>query len=181
MLYPASSQRMKNMAVVHTELYQPPEEFQAQYKKAKEEQARYETEKQEARKLKGTMAAPENEDSTNDSPLRALPAHWELPKQNERPLALTSQPLHAALPFLGEEPAIQTLPQLLYDGTQILQGDVYSEAVKYADEFRSTVGGCPPHKGRRKIEQGTTHDLFCWGEEDESGWEDVPNLEMTGG
>jgi hypothetical protein len=156
-LYPPTSQTMNDIATVHKELWKPPEEFTAEFRKAKDAKSKQDEDE-----------TPPPSTPDDDEPLRAQPAHWQ---QTERTMTQSSQPLYAILPFEGEEPLLKTLPHLLFDGTTIEQSDLGTLADEYTKHFRTAVGGCAAeHVDRWKIVPGKAGDLFCWGDEMESEW-----------
>jgi len=96
------------------------------------------------------------------------------PKNLEPPIIPASRPLHLVLPFAADIPEIPHLPHLLYSGERIHPGNVSGIASAFADSFRETVGGCKIPEGKRRVMiPGDSKDLFCFGDEDESSWEDV--------
>jgi hypothetical protein len=159
MVYPATSQRVNSMVTLHRELWKPPEEFAAEFRKATEAKA----------KVKNDDEALEP--PLGNGPLRAQAAHWE---QTERVVSITSQPLHAVLPFQGEEPLLRSLPHLLFDGVAVGKSDLGALTDEYAAHFRKRNGGCDKdkHQGNRKIIPGEAGDLFCWGDEADDEWEE---------
>ncbi|KAF2750322.1 hypothetical protein M011DRAFT_465092 [Sporormia fimetaria CBS 119925] len=114
----------------------------------------------------------------------------EIPEQpiqrkpsTETSLIPRSRYLHVALPFHGELPDISHLPYLSSSGEILAPGNASVSAATHADQFRTTVGGCwSANRNDRKIEAGSTDDLFCFGpsEEDDSGYEAVPGAEAEG-
>lgn len=159
LFYPATIANA--LVTVHNELYHVPEEFVAPPLKRAE-----------------PLAAGTSEEAF----LRAEqppPA----PKNAEPPVIPRSQPLYQALPFDGELPETESLPQLLYDGTLIDPANVSDIALDYANTFREEVGGCTIPKGKhRKVITGKTSDLFCFGDEDKNDWEEdeLPEIESVG-
>ena len=153
-LYPATSSSSA-LVTVHNELYHAPEEF----------------------------APPQNEDDETkdeatrpealDEPfLRALTPPPP-PKNPEPPLVTHSQPIHKILPFDGDLPETEHMPQLLHNGVKMDPSSVAVVAAKYANQFREEIGGCKVPKGkRRKVFVGSAADLFCFGDEGEDDWED---------
>ncbi|KAF2645922.1 DNA/RNA polymerase [Massarina eburnea CBS 473.64] len=150
LFYPGAS-TMESLVTIHNELYRAPEEFRQ---------------------------APQNQDNEakeptlpNEAFLRAEEA--AAPPKNAEPTMIPhSRPLHEALPFEGDLPEIPHLPYLLHDGQQISQDNASTTAAKYAEKYRSVIGGCKMPKGRhRKQVSGSAKDLFCFGDESESEWE----------
>ncbi|KAJ4310307.1 hypothetical protein N0V94_008517 [Neodidymelliopsis sp. IMI 364377] len=151
LLYPATTSSSA-LVTIHNELYHAPEEFSP-----------------DPDKEEPLSASP---DALNEPFLRAVtPA--PPPKSPEPPLIPHSRPLHTILPFDGDLPEAQHMPQLLYNGVKLDPSSVSIVAQKYANLFREEVGGCKVPKGkRRKVYVGSAADLFCYGDEGEDVWED---------
>jgi hypothetical protein len=151
LLYPATTSS-SSLVTIHNELYHAPEEF-----------------------------APPSQDTKDDTPtpealnepfLRAVSPPLP-PKNPEPPLIPHSQPIHKILPFDGDLPETEHMPQLLYNGVKMDPSSVAVVAAKYANVFMEEVGGCKVPKGkRRKVYLGSAGDLFCFGDEGEEEWED---------
>jgi hypothetical protein len=154
LLYPALTPNA--LVTIHNELYHAPEEFTPSLPKD------------------GKEVPPD----PNDPFLAAEIAPKRL-SNPEPPTIPDSVPLHLALPFTGDLPEIPHLPQLLYDGTQIPLANISAIAKAYADSFTKEVGGCkiPKGKHRNKV-VGEAGDLFCFGDEDESDWEEDESREV---
>jgi hypothetical protein len=156
LLYPTLTSNA--LVTIHNELYHTPEGFTP------------------APPQDGKDTLPESNDPflTADTPPKR-------PSNPEPPTIPDSTPLHLALPFAGDLPEIPHLPQLLYDGTLIPLANISSIAKTYADKFTEEVGGCKIPKGKhRKRAAGEAGDLFCFGDEDESDWEEaaIGTMEM---
>lgn len=151
LLFPATTSH--TFATIHNELYLAPEEFTP-------------TPPDDATEPPPALQA------TDEPFLRAeQPAHR--PTNPEPPTIPHSMPLHLALPFKGDLPEIPHLPRVLYDGKIISATSVLRTAAAYANTFRAEIGECTVPKGkRRKVVQGETGDLFCFGDEDEGDWDD---------
>lgn len=151
LLYPATTSSSA-LVTVHNELYQAPEEYTPH-------------------PSSDTNTAPPSPSILNDAFLTA-PAPPPAPKNPEPPL-LPHTPLHRALPFNADLPETEHMPHLLFNGVKLDPSSVATVAAKYAKQFREEVGGCVVPKGkRRKVVQGRTGDLFCFGNEGEGVWED---------
>jgi hypothetical protein len=146
LLYPAKTS--ESFVTIHNDLYHAPEEFTP------------------------TVKDTETPDSAADEPF--LPGEAPRPPKNAEPtINPASQPLHLALPFDGDLPEIPHLPHLLYNGSMVESRDVSQIALDYANTFRAEVGGCTiPKNKHRKAVPGDARDLFCFGDEDGSDWED---------
>ena len=157
LLYPAKYSPA--LVTIHNELYYAPEEFIASLTADGKE----------------LPAAPSE---SNEAFLRAE-GLVKPPKHVEASIMPGSVPLHLALPFSGDLPEIPHLPQLLYDGQQIDLVNVSTIAKAYADSFREEIGGCTIPKGKhKKMTAGEAGDLFCYGDEDASDWEDDETREV---
>jgi hypothetical protein len=154
-LYPASSADTEAIVSIHKELYHQPEEFS---------KARHPPDFDRDEEADAPPIPPNNEPFVvSKNPFSAPPP------TEEQTMSKTShlQPLHAMLPFMGEDPDVGSMPHLFWDGapmSPLVENDV-SET--YADVFRKEVGGCAADsKGRRrKITPGSARDLFCYGDE----------------
>ncbi|KZM24011.1 uncharacterized protein EKO05_0009353 [Ascochyta rabiei] len=154
LLYPATTSSAA-LVGVHNELYHAPEE----YRPSAEAEA-------------DTQDTPPPAEALDEPFLRAVspPA---APKKGERPLVPGQRPLHRLLPFDGDLPETEQLPQLLFNGVKLDPSSVAVVAAKYADQFREEVGGCKVRLGkRRKVHVGSAADLFCFGDEGEDAWEE---------
>ncbi|KAF2626762.1 hypothetical protein BU25DRAFT_411296 [Macroventuria anomochaeta] len=152
LLYPATTSPSALVAI-HNELYRAPEEY------APDPEA-------------GTKDTPPAPEALNEPFLRAVSPPPPPPKNPEHPLVPHSQPLHKILPFDGDLPETEHMPQLLFNGAKMDPSSVAVVAAKYANTFREEVGGCTVPKGkRRKVYVGSAADLFCFGDE-EGEWED---------
>ncbi|KAE8828717.1 hypothetical protein PTNB73_06153 [Pyrenophora teres f. teres] len=150
-LYPAKHSRP--FVTIHNELYYGPEEFT-------------------------TSPTVDDQESPSEVFLRAK-GQVEPPKYTETDVVPGSVPLHLALPFDGDLPEIPHLPHLLYDGQQIDLVNVSTIAKTYADTFREEIGGCQIPKGKHKKKiAAEAGDLFCYGDEDASDWEDDETREV---
>ena len=148
-LYPPTSEDSQAMAVVLQDLRSIPEEFTVAYHTSQQQKS--EDDQKDAEPLTG---------DTN-TPLRGAEAHWKNPEPS---LTQTRRSLHDVLPFRGEEPRLQSLPHLLFDGTIIQSPEVGAAAVDYAENFRREIGGCKPDD-KSKALHGKADDLFCWTEQ----------------
>ncbi|KAF1919514.1 hypothetical protein BDU57DRAFT_143804 [Ampelomyces quisqualis] len=147
-LYPAKTAGA--LVTIHNELYHAPEEFGSKDGQVEGE-------------VKADLDEPFSRAETPANP----------PNNAEPPTIPGSKPLHLALPFDGDLPEVAHLPHLLYDGTMIPSANISRTARDYADGFRREIGGCPIPEGKqRKILLGEARDLFCFGDEDASDWED---------
>ncbi|KAJ4990914.1 hypothetical protein SVAN01_03485 [Stagonosporopsis vannaccii] len=155
LVYPAAT--TTSLVTVHNELYQAPEEFSSERSAADDTD---------------TPTAPSSPDALNEPFLRAAsPA--PRPKTPEPPLAPHSQALHKLLPFGGDLPETQHMPQLLFNGAKLDPSSVGTVAGKYRKVFQEEVGGCTVPKGKRKVVvAGSAADLFCFGDEGPEVWED---------
>ncbi|KAF3033309.1 DNA-directed RNA polymerase [Didymella heteroderae] len=153
LLYPAPT-RKQALISVHNEMHRAPDEF----------------------------ATPDNTDTTDaqaptpedlDAPfLRAASSPAPPATLPEPPLLRHSQPLHSILPFDGDLPEVQHVPQLLYNGAKLDPSSIAVVAAKYRRDFAESVGGCKiPTGKRRKRVPGSAADLFCFGDEGEEEWE----------
>ncbi|KAH9881785.1 hypothetical protein J1614_000956 [Plenodomus biglobosus] len=146
-LYPATASQA--LVTVHNELYHAPEEFAPHVK---------------------------NEDTPSSSsdlqePFLKGDIPPSAPSNKEPPTLTASTPLHEALPFSGDLPEIPHLPYLLHTGKHIAHTSVSKTAKEYADVFRKEIGSCEVREGKkRKVVNGETADLFCFGEEGEEDW-----------
>lgn len=151
LFYPGAASR-DAFVTIHNELYRAPEEF-----------------------LKPT---PLEEETT--VPSQALTEPFSLantpappPKGVESYLVSGSRPVHLVLPFGGDLPEIADLPYFTHNGEEVPHSNVASIASTYADKYREVIGGCESVVGKhRKVVPGSARDLFCFGNEEESDWED---------
>jgi hypothetical protein len=148
LFYPGAS-TAETLVAVHNELYHAPEEFG-----------------------QPTLEEAEGHKLSEEPFLRAdKPA--TLAKNKEPTLIPRSRPLHQALPFDGDLPEIAQLPYFLYNGIAVAPENVSMVAGRYAEEFGEVVGGCKKAAGKhRVVVQGSTRDLFCFGDEKSEDWED---------
>ncbi|KAJ4355356.1 hypothetical protein N0V95_003031 [Ascochyta clinopodiicola] len=152
LLYPATTSSAA-LVTVHNELYHAPEEY---------------TPDAEA----DTKDTPPSPEALNEPFLRAV-SPPPAPKNPEPPLVPGHRPLHSLLPFDGDLPETEHLPQLLFNGVKLDPSSVGVVAAKYANQFREEVGGCKVPKGKRKkVFVGSAADLFCFGDEGEEVWEE---------
>lgn len=152
LLYPATTSSSA-LVTIHNELYHAPEEYSPDPDKD----------------AKDTPPSP---DALNEPFLRAVSPPLS-PKNPEPPLVPGHYTLNSLLPFDGDLPETQHLPQLLYNGVKMDPSSVKVVAAKYANLFREEVGGCKVPKGKkRKVYVGSAADLFCFGDEGEDIWED---------
>jgi hypothetical protein len=141
------------LVTIHNELYHAPEEFATSPGKEDREES---------------VKLPDS-----DEPFLRAASPAKPPQVLEPPTIPDSVPLHLALPFNGDLPELPHLPQLLYDGQLIHPSNVSTMARQYANKFREEVGGCKIPKGKhRKVVAGEAGDLFCFGDEDHSDWEE---------
>ncbi|KAF2432644.1 hypothetical protein EJ08DRAFT_648077 [Tothia fuscella] len=157
MLYPASSPDTEPLVTVHKELYHPPEEFTKKNSPADSDRD----------ELSEAPPVPPNNEPflVSKNPFSVPPV-----EEHTKGRSAHSQPLHAILPFAGEDPDTGSIPHLTWDGALIsplLENDV---AEAYAETFRQEVGGCEADaKGRkRKISWGSARDLFCYGDDEDA-------------
>jgi hypothetical protein len=148
LLYPAAS--AEAFITIHNELYHAPEEF---------------------------VSKPNNNEPSvlpeTDEPFLRGDAPVRPPKNPESPVIPGSRPLHLALPFDGDLPEVPHLPHMLYNGLLVDPVNFTQTAKDYANKFREEIGGCTIPKGKhRKVIPSDARDLFCYGDEDESDWED---------
>jgi hypothetical protein len=147
LLYPAKT--LESLVAIHNDLYHAPEEFGPTTKDAE---------------VPAVSAA--------DEPF-LLGEAPRPPKNTEPTVIAASRPLHLVLPFDGDLPEIPHLPHLLYNGSFVDSGDVSRIALDYANKFREEIGGCTvPKNKHRRVMPGDARDLFCFGIEDGSDWED---------
>ncbi|RYP44731.1 hypothetical protein DL768_008836 [Monosporascus sp. mg162] len=133
-LYPGE-ETAKNLATVHSELYQLPEEY------AREGNSR---------KFVADDATDEEVEAARK---RAL---------SETESSLAPMSLLDSLPNGGELPPLNKLPLLSWDGRKTDFVAVDESAAAYATEFRSTVGGCSTGNNEDySAEDLLTQDLFC--------------------
>jgi len=153
LLYPGATSR-DALVTIHDELYRSPEEFSLPPPRA----------------VKGDQSA------TPKVPYEAFlrgEAPAPAPKMREAHVVSKSRPLHLLLPFNGDLPEIPHLPYLLHKGEAIPHSNVSITASIYADKYREVIGGCKTFEGKHRIVvPGTARDLFCFGDEDASDWED---------
>ncbi|TKA71620.1 hypothetical protein B0A49_03023, partial [Cryomyces minteri] len=142
-LYPAMP-APNALATVHTDLYQPPEEF------ARSPESRVGT----------TTASEELPDASE--PFLPAPSAPAASPQPEPPLLSATRPLHALLPFAADLPELAHLPLLSHTGTLLSPGDSDTAASAFAAAFRKEIGGCAA--GGKGRERG----LFCRGDEEEA-------------
>lgn len=152
--YPGSSSA-ESLLTIHNELYQAPEEFAPPRPTEVEE---------------GVGTPPK----VPDEPFLRADEPAPPPLKKPEPTVIPhSRPLYLALPFDGDLPEVSHLPYLLHGGKMISPSNASSLASAYADKYREVIGGCKLRLGKhRKVIQGSARDLFCFGTEDESDWED---------
>jgi hypothetical protein len=147
LLYPAKLSEA--FVTIHNELYYAPEEF-----------------------TQTTNEAEVLPELANEPFLRAETPS-QPPKNSEPTIIPASKPLHLALPFDGDLPEIPHLPHLLYDGSIVGMKNMSQTALEYANKFREEIGGCTmPKDKHRRVVPGDARDLFCFGDEDRSDWDD---------
>ena len=152
LLYPATTSSAA-LVTVHNEFYHAPEEY------ARDPDA-------------DSKTPPPAQDALNEPFLRAV-APPPPPRNREPPVVPRAQPIHRVLPFDGDLPETEHMPQLLFNGVRMDPSSVAVVAAKYANAFREEVGGCQVPKGKsRKVDAGSARDLFCFGDEGEDVWED---------
>jgi hypothetical protein len=120
------------LASLHSELYQPPEEYRED--------------------LDLDAIDPVSE-------LTADPAHYLSLKHSETPLATKS--LLSILPFGGELPRVADMPLLSWDGEEINAAEIGTHAVNFSQTFRREVGGCEASEKEKNRMDLSAADLFC--------------------
>lgn len=123
------------LATVHTELYQPPEEYLAEP----------ETE---------TPRPPESDDELTADPSQYISIH-----SPEKPLA--SKSLLNILPHEEIVPNIADMAILSWDGSSADTPGIIKEAIAYKKVFREQNGGCDEDSDEKVINEGSAKDLFC--------------------
>lgn len=169
LLYPGTTST-NSLITVHTELFQPPEEFEhpAAVSRPSPENdpdaAAVDPAHLKALSAQPFLAAP---DAPGPSP----------PPRNapEPAVAPGSLSLQDILPFDAALPAAPHLPHLDHLGRAYAStADAATVADAFAARFRREQGGClddPPQGTRRKVFPGDARDLFCDGDEDEAEFE----------
>ncbi|TKX27685.1 hypothetical protein C1H76_0111 [Elsinoe australis] len=164
-LYPSDS-HSGTWATIHTELYHPPDDYQAERKP------------DDKTKSGATAEKPKSSEpfltAEDDDP--AMPRTAE----KEKPAVSGSQSLDALLPFGGGLPDLAELPLLSYKGTELgsLQ-DAEEDAVIYVKELRQNLGGCTAAEASKpkNVREGKTGDLFCYEGREGEEWE-VKKVDM---
>ncbi|RYP13707.1 hypothetical protein DL767_010611 [Monosporascus sp. MG133] len=133
-LYPGE-ETAKNLATVHSELYQLPEEYAREGNSQK------------------FLADDATDEEVEAARKRAL---------GETESSLAPMSLLDSLPNGGELYPLSKLPFLSWDGRKTDLVAVDESAATYATEFRNTVGGCSTsNKEDHSSEDLLTQDLFC--------------------
>ena len=146
MFYPHYEATKSNaFATVHTELYQPPEEFSNKIEKGHKDED-------------PPTLEPTDVLETSDTPnSQAKPYHPEYP--------LLKSSLVSLLPPFGDVPPLSTLPHISYDGAQLTAQSRVNQAEDYASTFRLKIGGCTSKNGKAVSEselvERSANDLFC--------------------
>lgn len=125
------------LATVHTDLYQPPEEFLEEV----------------------------NAKSTDLDELTADPAqhHLSAPEIHESKLLTT--PLLNILPFKGKLPNIMDLPMVTWNGHRLRDAaDMVPISLQYSKVFAREVGGCGENSVSKIRTAMSAADLFCLGD-----------------
>jgi len=147
MLYPNYASTSSNaFAAVHTELYQPPEEYP-----------------RDRRKSPAAPDPPPDIDPPN--PFTADPATESLtPPHSSEPDLLTTS-LLSILPRPGDLPPLSSLPLLSHDGTPITFSTHEDLASDFTSTLRREIGGCAFINGKMDPEPPvyvrSADDLFC--------------------
>lgn len=147
MLYPNyASTSSSAFAAVHTELYQPPEEYP-----------------RDRRKSPTAPDTPPDIDVTN--PFTADPATESLtPPHSSEPDLLTTS-LLSILPRPGDLPPLSSLPLLSHDGSPITLSAHEDLASDFTSTLRREIGGCAFVNGKMEPEPTvyvrSAGDLFC--------------------
>jgi hypothetical protein len=141
-LYPSFPGTDSSLAIVHNDLYQPPQEFSADAE------------------ITARHLDPDNVDSIEElSDLTADPrTHLSL-HHKEQPLITTN-----LLNVIGDEemlPSWRDLPVLAWDGEQMDIDELGVDSMRFKDIFRHEVGGCKIDAPGKPTVEGTATDLFC--------------------
>jgi hypothetical protein len=173
MLYPSFASREDSLATIHTELFQPPQEYT------------------DRTSISSASAFPAQETSLTDSTeVKAMRSADEL-----QLVTMSRSILHLLNPSLpatdsgGPLPDLSTLPVLSHTGELLPQGQVSlnQAAITYADTFAKEFGGCAAAEGegqksmltRPARKPWSADDLFCVEEavkERNLGIGDVPRI-----
>jgi hypothetical protein len=133
-----------SLATIHNDLYQLPEEFQAQNVLADEKRDSH----------------IENLENNPDEDLLVDLGSIERPLSRHT----TINPLLQRLPL--QVPELESLPLFSFRGDPVSQKDFDSNAKKFASEFSTVIGGCDDIPAEiRHEEPYTIDDIFCLGDD----------------
>ena len=179
LLYPGvdpsfSRLRRESLAIIHNEMYIPPEEF-----------SRPEIETR-------TAATPLSSPTTLEVPADYIKSHHDTEASSTSDRLNDEQPLHRnLLPFLPALPSISpssrdsmdsdkplpslqplsSLPLLDFRGEFVSHGDLEERSEHVTVGYRRAAGGCSENRSHDNGEvlPGNADDLFCLGDDDDDG------------